>query len=105
MINLINDKHLGFHFLLVKIWVYLRKLFDDFLFIDVAMGYKDWASAIRGWADEKKDFIYGSKVQHGVVGHYTQVYSNNPSIDFDNYMKIDGKRYNSIDWMWFSYLS
>jgi hypothetical protein len=23
---------------------------------------------------KKKDFVYGSKVQHGVVGHYTQVY-------------------------------
>lgn len=40
------------------------------------MGYKNWSSAIRGWIDEKKDFSYGSKVQRGIVGHYTQVYDN-----------------------------
>lgn len=38
------------------------------------MGYKNWTLAIRGWTDEKKDFVYGKKTQHGVVGHYTQVY-------------------------------
>jgi hypothetical protein len=38
------------------------------------MGYGNWTSAMRGWADEKTDFVYGSKVQTGVVGHYTQVY-------------------------------
>jgi hypothetical protein len=38
------------------------------------MGYKSWILAIQGWADEKKDFVYGSKTQHGAVGHYTQVY-------------------------------
>jgi len=38
------------------------------------MGYKTWTLAIRGWADEKTDFIYGSSIQHEVVGHYTQVH-------------------------------
>jgi hypothetical protein len=37
------------------------------------MGYKNWTLAIRGWADEKKDFTYASNIQHGDVGHYTQV--------------------------------
>jgi len=37
------------------------------------MGYNNWTLAIRGWADEKKDFVYGSKIQHGIVGHYTQL--------------------------------
>jgi len=46
-------------------------VFDCFDYL--AMGYKNWTLAIRGWADEKHDFVYGKKVQKGVVGHYTQV--------------------------------
>lgn len=38
------------------------------------MGYQSWNLVIQAWADEKKDFVYGSSSQKGVVGHYTQVY-------------------------------
>ncbi|CAF1225520.1 unnamed protein product [Rotaria sordida] len=40
---------------------------------NLAMGYKTWTLAIQGWANEKNDFVYGSDVQHGDVGHYTQM--------------------------------
>jgi hypothetical protein len=49
------------------------------------MGYKTWTLAIRGWTDEKKDFVYGSNIQHGVVGHYTQVHYA-PSMLFYTYI-------------------
>ncbi len=74
MINLINGKHLVFHFRLVKISVYFLRLFHYYSFIYLAIGYDNWTLAIQDWADEKKDFLYGSKIQHGIVGHYTQVY-------------------------------
>ncbi|CAF3978943.1 unnamed protein product [Adineta steineri] len=43
---------------------------------NLAMGYPTWDSAIQGWADEKQHFVYGSHVQHGIVGHYTQMVKN-----------------------------
>lgn len=50
---------------------------------------------MHGWADEKKDFVYGSTHQNGVVGHYTQV-ENHRSSDRSIYVfDIDGQRYGS----------
>ena len=69
------------------------------------MGYKDWESAIRGWADEKKSFVYGSTHQNGMVGHYTQVDSQQ-SLDLAVYISdVDGQRYGSAHWLWSGYLS
>jgi hypothetical protein len=68
------------------------------------MGYGNWTLAMRGWADEKTDFVYGSKVQTGAVGHYTQVY-NRYSMCLSYFYDIDGEKHNSTHWLWFSYLS
>ena len=68
------------------------------------MGYKTWMLAIQGWADEKKDFVYDSRTQHGVVGHYTQVYYSD-RMHLPNIYCIDGEKYSSTYWLWFSYLS
>ena len=69
-------RHLAFHSSLVKTWVSRlgHVMFCSLVSrLSVAMGYKTWALAVQGWADEKNDFVFGSGVQPGVVGHYTQV--------------------------------
>lgn len=32
-----------------------------------------WQLAMRGWANEKKDYAFGCQEHRGVVGHYTQM--------------------------------
>ncbi|XP_074659670.1 cysteine-rich venom protein Mr30-like [Tubulanus polymorphus] len=40
---------------------------------NLALGHRDWTSAIDGWFNEEKDFKYGVGSTGGVVGHYTQL--------------------------------
>ena len=71
----------------------------------LAMGYADWQSVVRGWADEKKDFVYGSTQQNGVVGHYTQVESHRSSDRSIYVFNVDGQRYGSASRLWSGDLS
>ncbi|CAF1334454.1 unnamed protein product [Adineta ricciae] len=67
---------------------------------NLALGHNSWNQAIRGWANEKKDFNYGSQVQNGPVGHYTQMVKDTAALVGCGVAMCPKGQYNSYhDWL------